>query len=190
MRYGIVIIVFIFFAIVGTLALTNRGGNTANTAKSARITKLADYESSNSASVSWTMRGRLVGEDQRKAVRITVTRDKRTAEVLSGYEERVEKSVEFINNPEAFATFTRALDNAGFGRERTVSQADDRGMCPLGNTYIYRLTEFGSEIMRTWSDSCTKKDGSFGGGATASLIQQLFKAQITDYPKFVQNVRL
>lgn len=184
------IIVIAILAIIGTVVLFGRGNNNSSPAKVARQTKVADYENNDLASVSWTMQGKLVGDDQRAAVRVTVTRNKRTAEVLTGYGSRVERSIEQPNTAAAFATFTRALDNASFGRERTVKQPDDRGMCPLGNVFIYRLTEGSSEIMRSWSDSCRTTEGSFGGGPTTSLIQQLFKAQITDYSKFTSGVKI
>lgn len=189
MRYGIAIIIIAFLAIIGTVLFAGGNGNDTPAAK-ARTTKLADYENKDNANVSWTVQGRLLGQDQRRAIRITINRNKRMIELLNDYEGRVERSSEFANSPAAFADFTRALDNLGFGKERIVKQPDERGMCPLGNRYIYRLTEGAQEVMRTWSDTCAPADGPFGGGKTAPVIQQLFKAQITDYNKFVIGVLL
>ncbi len=189
MRYGLTILVIAFLVIVGAAALIGRG-NSGPARSTARITKLTDYDAKDSASVSWTQQGRLVGEDQRRAIRVTVTRSKRTVEVLAGYPERAERSTEFTNSPDAFAAFVRGLDTANFGKERAVKQPDERGVCPLGSRFIYRLTDAGQEIMRTWSDSCATSDGPFGGGNTTQLIGQLFKAQITDYNKFISGVVL
>ncbi len=188
MRYGIAVVIIAFLAIVGTVVLVSSGGSESKSIP-ARNTVVADYDSKDSASVSWTQNGRLVGDDERKAIRVTVTRNRRTVEILSGYSARVEKSSEFINTPEAFEFFVRALDNASFGRERTVKNPDDRGMCPTGSVFVYRLTDMSAEIMRTWSDSCSKVDGPYGGG-NAPLIGKLFKAQITDYNVFVKGVKL
>lgn len=188
MRYGLAVLVIAFFAIVTTAVFVGRSDSGPGT--SARVTKVTDYENKDSASVSWTQQGKLVGEDRRRAVRITITRSKRTVELLAGYPERVERSAEFTNSAEAFSAFTRALDTAGFGRERSVLQPDERGVCPQGNRFIYRLTEGNEEIMRTWSDSCRTSDGPFGGGNTAALIAKLFKEQITDYNDFVSGIRL
>lgn len=190
MKYGIAILLVAFFAIITAVVFVGRGNNSAP-AKAAKITKTVDYESKSTASLSWTQQGRLVGTDQRKAIRVTVTREKRTVEVLEGYEERVASSQEYANSPAAFSTFVRALDNANFGRERTVKQPDERGVCPLGSRFIYKLTDASKEVMRTWSDTCLVADGPFGGGAnSAQLIQQLFKLQITDYTKFTSGVQL
>lgn len=190
MKYGLAMLIIVFLAIVGTVILVSRGSNSSEPVKPARITKLVDYENSDSASVSWTQQGRLVGQDQRRAIRVTVTRTKRTVELLSDYEERVERSTEYPNSPKAFESFVRALDNASFGRERKVRQADERGVCPSGNRFIYRFTDNGKEVMRTWSDTCLTADGPFGGGKSAQLIAQLFKSQITDYSKFVNGIKL
>ncbi len=189
MRYGLAILVVAFLAIVTGAVLVGRGNNSSNGA-TAKVTKLVEYENDDGAAISWTQQGRLVGEDKRRAIRVTITRSKRTVEVLAGYPERVEKSTEYANSAEAFAAFTRALDNAGFGRERSVVQTDERGVCPLGNRFIYRVTDNGEEVMRTWSTSCTTADGPFGGGRTAPVIARLFKDQITDYGKFVSGVQL
>lgn len=192
MRYGLGVLFIAFLVIVGAVILVSSGGDNSSNPKSvARSTKLVDYENKDSTTVSWTVQGKLVGQDQRRAVRVLVTRDKRTVQLLSEYEERVERSAEYTNSPVAFAAFIRALDNANFGKERNVKQADERGVCPLGNRFIYRVTDGGKEIMRTWSDTCAVADGPFGGGnAAPQLIQQLFKAQITDYIKFTNGVIL
>lgn len=188
MRYGITVVVIAFLAIVTTIVLIGSDDN-QNASTPARNTVLADYDDNASASVSWTQQGRLVGEDEHRAIRITITRDKRTVEVLAGYAQRVEKSSDFTNSPEAFASFVRALDNLNFGRERDVQQPDERGICPTGYRFIYKLTDMSAEIMRTWSDSCSNADGPFGG-ESAGLIGKLFKAQITDYNTFTKGVKL
>lgn len=191
MRYGITIVVVVFFAIIGTVVLLGSNNDKASTTKVARITKLVDYDAKDGASISYTTQGKLVGEDQRRAIRITITHTKRTVEVLDNYEERVSKSAEYTNSPAAFAAFVRALDNQSFGKERTSKQPDERGICPLGYRNVYRLTNNAKEVMRTWSDTCAVVDGPFGGtSANSQTIQRLFQAQITDYNKFVSGVQL
>lgn len=189
MRYGLAILIVAFLAVVTVAVVV--GGNDSDSGSSApKVTKAVDYENDDDAALAWTQQGKLVGEDQRQAIRITITRNKRQVEVLSGYPERVERSTEFANSPEGFAAFTRALDNAGFGRERTVTQSDERGMCPGGNRFIYEVKDAGQQIMRTWSDNCNRSNGTFGGGSTAGQIGGLFKNQITDYSDFISGVQL
>lgn len=188
MKYGIGILAVILLIIVTSVLVIGRGNNGAPAASS-RVTTLADYAANNAASVSLTTQGRLVGQDQRSAVRITVTNSVRRVEVLSGYEGRVEKTTEQANTPEAFTNFTRAIDDLSFGRERSVANADERGICPRGNVFIYRLTDGINEIMRTWSTTCSRDQGPFGG-VSAGSIHDLFKLQITNYSETIRGVRL
>ncbi len=75
-------------------------------------------------------------------------------------------------------------------KKRMVKQPDERGVCPLGNRFIYRLTDSSTEIMRTWSDNCNVANGPYGGGNAASLITQLFRTQIPEYLKFTSGLQL
>lgn len=189
MRYAIAVILIIIFAVVAIIFFGRSSDNpNRNQGEVTRVTKLSDYAENSMASVSWTMQGKVVGEDLFKSVRITVTPRSRTVEILSGYNQITERQQEFGNTPEAFRTFTRSLDLANFGRERKVQIADERGVCPLGNRYVYRVTDGLREVMRSWSTSCRTSDGPFSGNS--SLVSQLFKNQITDYSKFMSGVRL
>lgn len=188
MRYGVAIIIIAFLAIVGTIVLLGRGGKTATGSNGPKTVKVSDYADKSSSQVSWTLQGRLVGEDQRRAIRITVSQSARRIEILDGYEETVERSEDFNNTPTAYETFIQALQVANFGKERVVKNTDERGICPLGNRTIYKLEDNGKEVVRTWSDTCLATDGPFAGGV--STTQQLFKLQITDYEKFITGVQL
>ena len=189
MRYAVAVLLIIVFAIVAIIFFgRGNGSETRDSAAASRVTKVADYAENSSASVSWTMQGRVVGEDQFRSVRITVTPRSRTVEILNGYNQITERQQEFGSTPEAFRTFAKALDLANFGKERTVQIADERGVCPLGNRFIYRVSEGAREVMRSWSSSCQSTDGPFSGNP--SLVGQLFKNQITDYHKFMNNVQL
>jgi hypothetical protein len=133
--------------------------------------------------------GKLVGEEDRRAVRVTVSDSERVVEVLGGYEEKVIKSKKYSNTRAAFETFLLALDRIGFGRQRSnVRIKDERGACPLGNRYIYELNSGGKQELRTWSDNCLGAEGTFGG--STSQARQIFKNQISDYDKFIQDVEL
>lgn len=189
MRYIVVILVVAMLFIVGVLTLSNRGSKSNSSPNAPKITKVTDEADKPATRVTWTEQGRLVDEDQRKAVRIIVTPTSRTIQLLSGYEERVDRSEDFSNTQTAFDTFIRALDQMNFGKERTVKQADERGMCPFGNRYIYNLD--GDTSLRSWSDSCSTSDGTFGGSSSNTVdIRRLFQNQINDYTKFVSGTGL
>lgn len=139
-------------------------------------------------SVQLTEQGRLVGEDQRRAIRIVVTQNERRLEILTGYEEAVEKSQVYPNTPAAYETFLIALDRAGLNRPRRTAVTDERGVCPLGQRYIFEVKEYSQELVRLWSTSCGNDEGTFAG--KGSTIRTLFKAQIPDYATQTRTVKL
>lgn len=186
MRGILVILAILFFGVLGTVFFVGRVNKGRNTNVPVGI-HLADYVNKDNSSVRWTMQGRLVGEDSYRAVRVTVTPGYRRAEILEGYNDKVSKTVELPNTKAGYTDFLLALDNLRFSQERKVRQPDDRGVCPLGYRYIYELNEGDKQKIRLWSDSCVSSDGTMAGQATT--IRQLFKAQITDYTRFVSGVK-
>ncbi len=188
MRYLIAVILVILVVVFGTVALLRSFNGGSKTSKALKITKMADFDNNTNAVVSWTMQGRLVGENQRRSLRITITESERTAEILDGYEQTPDKTQTEGNTQAAFATFLRALDNLNFGRPRNFKTSDERGFCPTGNRFVYQLDDGSNQVFRTWADSCQSGDGTFGG--VAATTGTVFKAQITDYGKFIFNTSL
>ncbi len=187
-----IIAVLVLFAILALGIVIISGGSSEDKPKETQTQQtqkqLYDYATSPTAQVVFTTQGKIVGDDQFQAIRITVSRDSRKLEVLNGYTGRVESSKTFPNNEAAFDAFLRSLNLAGFTATRQTKLADERGVCPRGMRYIYELQDAGTPPQRTWSVSCTSKEGSFGGNAPT--VRQLFQGQITDYNKLVSGVRL
>lgn len=150
--------------------------------------KLTEFATDTGSSVIWVQQGPVEGQDQRRSVRITISPSERRFEILSGYEESVERTQTFSNNNQAYEAFIQALNNAGFARERDVPLKDERGVCPLGNRFIYELKDDGDRKLRTWSASCNNAAGPFAGNSL--LTRQLFQRQIPDYNKQVRGVNL
>ncbi|MDZ7744403.1 MAG: hypothetical protein U5K77_01435 [Candidatus Saccharibacteria bacterium] len=132
-----------------------------------------------SATVRYTVQGNIVGQDEFNAVRISVTKGRRTVEQLSGYTGSVVNRQTYPNNQAAFEAFLYALDKAGYTEEQVARSDDERGMCPFGRRFIMEIEEEGDEVSRLWATSCSRRDGSFGGDM--STVRKLFEAQITDY---------
>lgn len=172
-------------AILVVFALVFRADDKPNQAN-VTTAKLVDYSKKNS-SVSFTTYGRLVGNDQRRAIRITVNANERRIEVLNGYNESVSSVQTYANTQDAYANFLSALGNYGFDRSRTSSITDPRGQCPSGNRYSYELTEAGQSKSNLWATTCETKGTFAGNGPT---VRNLFKQQIPDYEKQVQPVKL
>lgn len=174
----------IIFVVILAIVLISHGGGPK---QGPRPVVVSD-QNREGTSVQFTNQGRLVGEDKRRAIRIVVSQNERRLEILTGYEEAVERAQVYPNTPAAYENFLIALDKAGFDNKRVVSDDDERGSCPLGYTYIYQLKDFSQELIRTWSTSCSARTGTFSGNP--ATIRTLFQLQIPDYATQTQNVDL
>lgn len=191
-KFIIVMTVIVGFVLL-TMLITRIGSGNKPTApktkKSPAVVKpvsVTEYVQKDSK-VVLTIDGKINGDDQHRAVRITISPDLRVAEVIQGYENKVIKSQTDLNNRTAYTDFLYALNRYGFSKERKTSQADDRGACPLGNRYIYEIYNDGNSVMRRWAASC----GGIGTSAgSPAQLNDLFQKQVTEYYKFFTGVQL
>lgn len=186
MKYILGVIAVILVALVAIAMVTRP--RQPDTPEGERQVVLSD-EARAGTSVSLTTQGKLVGQTERQAIRIKVSQDERRVEILTGYEEAVERAHTFPNTAAAYETFLIALEGLGFSQKRENNVKDDeRGACPTGKTYVYELKEFSQQRLRMWDSSCGSKSGTLGG--RGSTIRKVFEAQIPDYRKVVKDVRL
>lgn len=179
------VIVLMIFIIILIVRREPTPTNTSQTGDKQIV--LADYESK-PAVVSLTTRGEVTADEERRAIRVSVSAEQRVLEILEGYDERVVSRQTFANNNNAYRTFLSALDTAGFSREQETEFDDERGVCPLGRRFVYKLQDGSDQVMRTWGTSCGAKQGSFGGDGR--IVRRLFEEQIPDYRRLVRDVKL
>lgn len=184
---ALLIIAVVFFGLIGLgiRALTG-GSDKPKDQQNTQQAKPRDFikETKN---VGYTVQGKLVGEEERRSVRISVTSTERKVEILQGYDETVIKSQTFANKQAAYDTFLLALDNAGFDVYNKDVNKDERGSCPLGKRYIFTANFADQSTYRSWGASCGKT-GSFGGNN--GLVRSLFEDQIPEFNKFMRGTRL
>jgi len=142
------------------------------------------------AEVSYTTDGHIVGEDQKRAIKITVDQFQRKVDILGGYENNVIEEHTFANNQTSYEVFLKAINNEGFLVKRTNSKspANPEGQCPLGTRTILELNDSGDQLSRLWASSCGTNVGNSGGNVSA--LQILFQRQITDYNKIISNSKV
>lgn len=190
MKYGIGIVVIALLAVISIIVLSgpkNAPNKSGSKTTQSEIVVAAKYDLSDTAKISWERQGKVVGNDLRRTVKVTITKNTRTFDLFDGYNNLVEHHEEFASNQAAFSVFLRAADGLGFGKQIGGRIADERGFCPLGNVFVYELKDGNKTILRSWADSCTTSEGSFGGRADS--MQRLFRNQITGYDKLVSGVR-
>jgi hypothetical protein len=191
-RYIIAVLALFFILATGIVLIAGRSSNGDKPDKPQSQQdapkQLYDYATSPTAKVVFTTQGKIVGDDQFKSIRITVSRSERKLQILNGYTGRVESSKTFVNNEAAFDAFLRSLALAGFSATRETARIDERGVCPNGVRYIYEFQDIDTSPQRTWSVSCNAKEGNFAG--SAPTVRRLFQNQITDYTQLTRGVRL
>ena len=132
--------------------------------------------------------GRLVGAEDRRSIRITVSANERRLEVLSGYNGEVINSQSFPNTQTAYKAFLSGLGGQGFMTAKKTDIVDPQSVCTNGLHHYYTLTEGSEKKSDLWSVSCDKS-GTFNGRSTKT-IRELFQRQIPEYGQQIQGVKL
>lgn len=136
-----------------------------------------------------TAQGAVVGQDDRRSIRVSISQEERRLEILTGYEDAVQQAYTFPNTPDAYETFLIAIDQKGFTNEQIfLSDRDVRGICPLGVQYFFEFKEFAQPISNLWISSCSSNRGTFGGNTR--IIKELFEEQIPDFNDKIADVDL
>lgn len=176
--FGVIVLVFVIILMIF------RGDDSPSTPR-VEPTQLVSFAAQNST-VSVTTIGRLVGDENHREIRISVSRNERRLEVLAGYNKGIIQSQTYANTQAGYETFLSALGTHGFLSSKK-SSLDQRGICPTGQRYVYDLSVNGSQESNLWANSCDKL-GTFNG--RGETIRNLFQHQIPDYNKQVQSVKL
>jgi len=148
------------------------------------------------ATVSYMVDGQINGNESHRAIKITISKDSRLIEVLSGYQYTPINTEAYNNTVEAYEPFLASLQVAGFAKKRANSIASSAGARPLGNRYYFESIDIPSMPDRLWSSTCSTsglfasggRQGTFAGNL--NTIQQLFQKQIPDYATITKNVKL
>lgn len=162
-RYGItvlflvlaVVVIVVGFNLIRNL-FTSDSPAEKQTGTSQKIDLLGAPD--NNKAVQYTVAGPVVAVEEQRSVRITVSRDNRTVEVLQGYENQVVKSQQLPNTYEAYDSFIKAINGAGFTNTLPAEgRGDEAQDCPLGRKFAYEIAPLTDSSFRSWSNTCGKK---------------------------------
>jgi hypothetical protein len=148
---------------------------------------LPDYATSN-AVMRYTIDGPVVSQQEHNRIRVTVSKDTVLLEQIQGYEGTLVQSKTYPTNTQAYGTFLRALDLAGFDDGNKEIDDDERGYCPNGRRYIYEAIDGSDSVLRWWATSCSADQGSFLGND--GTIRRLFQNQVPYYNELTRNIRM
>lgn len=189
-RYVLIILGVLIVIIIAVIIFNviNRPSNKNTESSTAAPTSLSTYADT-AATVSYTIGGVIRGNDQYRAIKITVSNTGRTIQILSGYQGQILKSQTTPNNIQAYQQFLAAIQNQGFLSQRTNPTATNmEGQCPLGNRFIVASTNIPNIPASLWSSTCGAKSGTWAGSNTN--VSRLFQLQIPNYNQFISGVVL
>jgi hypothetical protein len=174
---------FILFIIILVMLFSHGGKKPAPINP---IQPLPDYASTD-ATVTMTTDGIVNGDEMHRQIRITISANQRTLDVIQGYSGQVIETKNFVNSMEAYQVFLKSINNTGFlVKKKSKAPADYQGQCPLGFRYIFTLNNDGDDLSRLWTSSCGT--GTWGG--SLSSMRQLFQNQIPSYSTLTSDVNL
>jgi len=190
----ILTIVVIIVAIAGLVALARLlfAGSSSSTTK-VTDTTIAQQQlltTSEGRSVSMTVRGPIVADEDFRSYRIVISPNSRTFEAFTGYLTTVTDRQKLSNNTAAYDQFVHALDKANMvsGRELEGDKNNVLGICATGKVYEFAVLSGGEMQHMFWTSTCKGSPGSLRG--SAAQLSALFLAQLPDSAAIASDLKL
>lgn len=178
----IVIIALVIAAIVsiGRAVFNNNDGNDTEQTSQLDADREALLNTSVGRSVTMTVRGPIVAQEEFTSYRVSASNTERSMKVYKGYLEEETNGKTLANNTQAYEQFVYALDKANMVESRDAANDDElkdlRGICARGYVYEYAVLSGSNEVKKLWTSTC---DGSKGTlQASRDQLSQLFLSQI------------
>lgn len=185
----IVVIVVVIAGIVALARFLFTGS--ADPSQSALDTSQQDLlNTSDGRSVSMTVRGPIVADEDFRSYRITVSPTSRQFEAFSGYLDAITDQQTLSNNTAAYSQFVHALDKANMAKG-TPFEGDKNnvlGICATGRVYEFNILDAGDVDEMLWTSTCGGSPGSLD--ASATQLSKLFINQIPDGSNITNSLKL
>lgn len=187
----ILVIVIIVIAIAALVSLARvvffSGSSTPATVD---ISRTALLDTTASRSVTMTVRGPIVADEEFHSYKFDISANNRTVTTYNGYLETTIDMITLGNNVAAYEQFVYALDKADLadGTELEGDRNDVRGVCATGRVYEFSILNNGESVKKLWTSTCKGSAGSLD--ASVSQLTSLFVSQIPDADKLIKKVSL
>jgi len=185
----VIVIIAIVALISGARAIFFSGSSSREEVTDTTVASL--LSTSVSSSVSMSVRGPIVADEDFHSYRIVVSPTSRQITTYNGYMGTVIAQQTLGNNTAAYEQFVNALNLAKMtaGNEPKEEENNDvRGICATGKLSEFSILSNDMSVETLWTSTC---DGSKGTlRASASQLSNLFTAQIPDSEKLIRAVSL
>lgn len=188
----ILTVIVIIVAIAGIVALA-RLVFTGSTSSTEAVVDTSQQDLLNTAdgrSVSMTVRGPIVADEDFRSYRITISPAARQFEAFTGYLDTTTSQQTLANNTAAYDQFVHALDKANLvdGKPFEGEKNNILGICATGKVYEFNVIDNGTSDEMLWTSTCGGSPGSLK--ASATQLSQLFLNQIPDGSNITASLKL
>lgn len=186
----IVIIIIAIAALVSLARVVFFSGASNNTPEVVDVSREALLNTGAGRSVSMTVRGPIVADEQFHSYKIDISANSREINTYTGYLSNVVDRNALGNSVAAYEEFVHALDKADLavGDELEGDRNDVRGICATGRVYEFSILNNGETVKRLWTSTCKGSVGSLD--ASSAQLMELFEKQIPDSNKLITKVKL
>lgn len=185
-------IIAIVIAIAGLVALARLlfTGSPSTSISQVSVQQQGLLDTSASRSVSMTVRGPIVADEDFRSYQIIVSPTERKFTAYTGYLDVITDQQTLNNNTAAYSQFVNALNKANMmaGTPLEGEKNNVLGICATGKVYEFRTLFDGADQTMLWTSTCSGSQGSLK--ASATQLSQLFLNQIPNGSDIEKNMKL
>jgi len=188
---AILVVVIVIIAIValisGARAIFFSGSSTQKVTDTTVDSLLSTAASS---SVSMSVRGPIVADEDFNSYKITISPSNRDITTYAGYMNTVVEQQSLGNNTAAYDQFVNALNLAKMtaGNQPADGEGDVLGICATGTLTEYSIMSNGLPVETLWTSTCSGSQGTLRANSTQ--LSKLFVSQIPDASMLIRGVKL
>jgi len=185
----VIIIIAIIALISGARAIFFSGSSTEQISTDTTVESLLSTDVS--SSVSMSVRGPIVADENFNSYRIVVSPTSRQITTYTGYLGTIIEQKTLGNNVAAYEEFVNALNLAKMtaGNQPKDEEANDvRGICATGNLSEFSIFSNDMAIETLWTSTCSGSKGTLR--ANVNQLSSLFIAQIPEAQTLIRSISL
>lgn len=183
----VIIVIIAISALVSLGQSVFRGGDSRT---SVDVSRDALLNIAIDRSVTMTVRGPIVADEDFRSYRVQVSSSQRQMTTYDGYLQTVRETKSLGNSTRAYDEFVHALDHANLmkGTAFEGDKDDTRGICATGRVYEFEVLQADQSVKRLWTSTCGGSKGSLA--ANLDQVRSLFTGQIPDSDALLRTVDL
>lgn len=186
----VIIIIVAIAGLVGLVRLLFTGSTSGTPEQDVNVSQQNLLDSTEGRSVSMTVRGPIVADEDFRSYQIIVSPSTREFTSYSGYLADVLDHESLPNNTAAYDQFVHALDKANMvkGTPFEGEKNNVLGICATGKVYEFSVMNADSTDQMLWTSTCSGSPGSLR--ASSAQLSQLFMNQIPNSSKITNSLKL